>query len=350
MKHEPIRPVREFIGSLADLGTLLPLTVGLIACNGVRPGPALVLLGITYILTGTYYRLPVPVQPLKAMATIAIATGASVGEIRAGALWMSGLMIALAVSGLAQKLNAVFPRVLIRGLQLGIGLMMIRAGAKLALAWGDSLGTVVIGAHGVSATPGSLGLAPSGAEFWRALPLLVIPQLPLTVGNAVLATRDCALSYFGPAGERVTPRRLAATIGLANLAAGLTGGVPVCHGAGGMTAHYSLGARTGLACAMIGSALLVTGIAAGGSMASALAAMPAWVLGVLLAYVGVRHAALARDAFGNATDASTVLLVGVVGLTSGNLMAALGIGLALRLMLRIPAARGVKQRFVDRSR
>ena len=85
-------------------------------------------------------------------------------------------------------------------------------------------------------------------------------------------------------------------------------------------------------------------------MASALAAMPAWVLGVLLAYVGVRHAALARDAFGNATDASTVLLVGVVGLTSGNLMAALGIGLALRLMLRIPAARGVKQRFVDRSR
>ena len=342
--------MREFIGSLADLGTLLPLTVGLIACNGVRPGPALVLLGITYILTGIYYRLPVPVQPLKAMATIAIATGASVGEIRAGALWMAGLMIALAVSGVAEKLNAVFPRVLIRGLQLGIGLIMFRAGAKLALAWGHSLGAVVHGAHVAPQHGLAAGVLPSGADFAAALVLLVLPQIPLTIGNAVLATRDCALSYFGPAGERVTPRRLAATIGLANLAAGLTGGVPVCHGAGGLTAHYCLGARTGLACAMMGSMLLITGIAAGSSMTTVLAAVPAWVLGVLLAYVGVRHAALARDAFGNAADAATVLLMGVVGLTSGNLMAALGVGLAFRLMLRIPATRSSKQQLVDRSR
>lgn len=339
MRQEPVRPVREFIGSLADLGTLLPLTLGLIACNGLRPGPAVILLGVTYILVGVYYRMPVPVQPLKALATIAIATGASVGEIRAAAWWMAGLMLIIAVTRLADKLNEVFPRVLIRGLQLGLGLIMLKAGATLALACPDTLGRVVMGAHGASAAAGTLWLLPSGLDFSRALVLLVLPQIPLTVGNAVLAAHDCALSYFGKDGERATPGRLAATIGLGNLAAAIFGGVPICHGAGGFTAHYRFGARTGLAPAMLGSVLLIGGIAGGGWFSQVFAALPAAVLGILLAYVGVRHAALARDAFGNVTDAATALATAVIAFLWGNLMIALGAGLAIRLAMRGVAAR-----------
>ena len=323
----------EFVGSLADLGVLLPLLVGLIAFNGISAGPALILLGITYILTGAYYRLPVPVQPLKAAAMIAIATGASAGQVRAAALWMAAIMLFLAVTRLADKLDSVFPKVLIHGMQFGLGLMMIRSGMKFVLSFPDSLGALV---HGASSAPthAAGGFLPTGGDFTSALFLLVLPQIPLTIGNSVLATRDCALKYFGAKGQRVTAGRLSATIGLGNLAAGLVGGMPMCHGAGGMTSHYHFGARTGVASAMIGTLLLAIGLAAGHSAAALLPAVPAWVLGAPLTYAGVRHMMLAREAFQTLVNALTVISMGAAAWFQGSLLVALAVGLASRAVVQ----------------
>ena len=321
--------LREFLGSLGDLGTLLPLMIGLIAFNGLGAVTTLVLVGATYIFAGLYYRLPLPVQPLKAAAIIAIATGASIGEIRAAALWMAALMMLLSATKLLDKLSEVFPQALIQGMQLGLGLLMLRSGAQFVLGYPHPLSAVVHGTR--HPLLGSSGLLPASAEFWTALVVLVLPQLPLTLGNSVLATRDCALRYFGAEGERVTPGRLAATIGLGNLAAGLFGGMPVCHGAGGMTAHYHTGARSGAAGIMLGTLLVIFALIGGNSAASLISATPAWVLGLLLVYVGIRHGLLARDAFRRPGTAVTVVAVGVIAFIGSNFLLALLVGALVKV-------------------
>lgn len=324
--------LREFVGALGDLGTLLPLTVGLIALNGVNPACAFTLLGITCIATGITYRLPIPVQPLKATAMIAIAVGASTGQIRAAALWMSLLLLVLAITRLADVLVGIFPKVLVHGLQFGLGLMMIRSGVKLIMSFPQALGATVQGAHPAPHAP--MGwMFPSAADFSSALVLLVIPQIPLTIGNAIVATRDCALRYFGPEGGHVTGRRLAGTMALANLGAGVFGGIPVCHGAGGLTAHYRLGARTGAAGVMLGTLLLAVGLAGGHSL-PVLLATPAWLLGGLLIYVGVRHGMLAAESLRRPASAISVIGMGLVSLRTGNLLLALAAGLAIRVLLQ----------------
>src|SRR3989337_3705411 len=97
---------------------------------------------------------------------------------------------------------------------------------------------------------------PEPSQLLTAFVVLVIPQLPLTLGNAVIACADTARGYFRQDADRVTHRSLLISKGLANIFAGGIGGMPVCHGAGGLTAHYRFGARTGGATILLGAALL----------------------------------------------------------------------------------------------
>jgi sulfate permease, SulP family len=157
--------------------------------------------------------------------------------------------------------------------------------------------------------------------------VLVIPQVPLSFANSCLATADAAKVYFGKLGERVRPGRLATTFGSANLLAGAISGMPVCHGAGGMTAHYAFGARTAAAPAAMGVLLLTLAIALGAGLASLLAAFPLPILAGVLATAGVLHMLLLRDLH-RARDWAVALLVGVVGFEV-NLTVGLALGLAL---------------------
>jgi len=322
--------IKEIIGSLGDLGTLLPLTIGLIVLNGVSSGRAFMLLGITYLAVGLFYRLPVPVQPLKATAAIAIAAGATTGQIRAAALWTALILFVLTVTRLIDFLSDIFPKVLVHGLQFGLGLIMVRSGWKLVLSFPHSLGSTV---HGMHAAQASAGWLPSGADFSSALILLVLPQIPLTLGNAIVATRDCALSYFGPKGRHVTAGSLAGTMALANLCSGIFGGTPVCHGAGGLTAHYRFGARTGAVGVILGTVFIAAGLAGTHSL-SILSAAPGWLLGGLLAYVGVRHGLLAADSLRQPASAVSVLGMGAVSFQTGNLLLTLAVGLAIKFLLQ----------------
>jgi MFS superfamily sulfate permease-like transporter len=163
----------------------------------------------------------------------------------------------------------------------------------------------------------------SWAAFNAAAVALVLPQLPLSFANSCLATADAARTYFGDAARRVRPGRLAITFGLANLFAGGISGMPVCHGAGGMTAHRSFGARSGGAPIMLGSVLIALALAMGASLTTALSGFPVPILAGLLTVAGIMHIALLKDLRGPAQWA-LALAVGVTGLLSNLAVALLG--------------------------
>ncbi|MFQ6016300.1 MAG: putative sulfate/molybdate transporter [Anaerolineae bacterium] len=380
--------LRELGGALGDLGTLLPLLVALIALNGMNPTAVLLVVGALYIVAGFYYRTPMPVQPLKVVSAIAIALGLSHRVIAAAGLWMGLILLLLAVTGAMNLIAKLFPKPVVRGIQLGLGLMLLKisfslwsrpqivingpplfvsfanvsfpAGIALAAACGILLilflrhkwlpsslvvlgfGTVVgiLGGSLVGLTNVRLGYVPlqvglpTREELFAALTLLVIPQLPLTLGNAVVATADVARIYFNRTARRVTHRALLTSMGLTNIVAGLIGSVAVCHGSGGLTAHYRLGARTAGSNLMIGGLCILIGLFLGNSALQIISLVPYPALGALLAYVGLQHALLARD-LRQAPDIAIAALIALVTLKVGNLAIGFSSGIILYHLFRL---------------
>ncbi len=369
----------EVSGALGDLGVLIPLEAALIAVNGLNPTSTLLGVGIIYILSGWYFRIPVPVQPLKALAVIAVAHQLSPSVIAAGALLMAACLSLLSATRALAFLERVVPTWVIRGVQAGLGLLLLKSAyqmvfqkpfllsgveltaqvGSLAIPAGVLVGVgsvvllllllrfrqvpaalvivavgVIIGLlSGGLSTPLSLGPVPmalqlpSGSDFQMAFVLLVIPQIPLTLANSVIATADAARVYFGPQAERATPTRLAVSIALGNLWAGLTGGLPNCHGSGGLTSHYKLGARTPLATTLLGVVLIAVALLFGRSAFETRALLPAATLGALLAYVGVQHLLLGARVE-KRTEIVLVAAVAIVALAfNGNLAIGAGAGL-----------------------
>ena len=145
-----------------------------------------------------------------------------------------------------------------------------------------------------------------------------MPQIPLSLANSVAATADAARQYFGEDARTVTPRRLVTTMGVMNLAAALVAGLPLCHGSGGLTAHYRLGARTAGAPIMLGVVFVAMGLLGGTTLIPVLRLIPHGALGVLLAYVGIQHVFLARDVRG-ARAWAIVSIVALVAAVTQNL-------------------------------
>jgi sulfate permease, SulP family len=351
----------ELAGTVADLGVLVPIAVALIVQNGLSATAVLLPAGLLYIAAGLIYRLPVPVQPLKAFGAIAIAQGLSANEIAAGALLMGGVFVALGISGWLDRVARMFPHPIIRGVQLAVGLLFCQLAWKLTasppVAFTDHvqptwwlltgglaviLAGLVVHRHAVALVlivltifaialgyQGTLEFGPSPIHlpdlsahaFTTAAIALVLPQLPLTFANSCLATADAARSYFGAAGSRVQAGRLALSLGAANLFAGSIGGMPVCHGAGGMTAHYGFGARTGGTPIILGVTLLVLAVAVGASLAGLLAGFPLPILAGLLAIAGLLHIALLKD-LREPAHWALAIAVGIIGLLA-NLAVAL---------------------------
>jgi SulP family sulfate permease len=357
----------ELAGAVADLGVLVPIAVALIVKNGLSPTAVLLPAGLLYVTVALVYRLPVPVQPLKAFGAIAIAKGLGQDEIAAGALLMGVIFLVGGRLGLVDFAGRAFPRALVRGVQLTVGLLFLKiawglahhppkgfreyalspgwaiplatAGVLLALTLRSRLISLVLVATGIVAMlalaggKGALGPSAlhlpswSGHTVWEALTVLVLAQLPLTFANSCLATADAARSYFGEAAAGVRPGRLATTLGGANLFSAAISGMPVCHGAGGMTAHYSFGARTGGAPLALGSALIAVALGAGAGLGALLAAFPLTILAALLATAGLLHIALLRD-LRSMRHWIVALAVGIVGFEL-NLGLGLLVGLAL---------------------
>ncbi|NTU63222.1 MAG: hypothetical protein HGB05_07420 [Chloroflexi bacterium] len=369
----------ELSGSLADLGVLLPLTLALITLNGVNATSAFVVIGLAYLLNAFVYRLPIPVQPLKSLSATALALGLSASVVTAGAWWMALILIVLAIANAAPWIGRLFPKPIVRGIQLGLALLLINSAWTLWQPTGGStaidvwliggglfvLGAFLVVRHDWAALgvisfgvvvalirsgvptltfqPALPSIAlPAPGDFLPALWLLALPQIPLSLANSIYSTEDAARQYFGANAAHVEARRLLTTMGLSNVAAALFGGVPVCHGCGGLTAHYRLGARTGGAPLMLGVFFLLFGLLGGQSLLPLLQLLPLAILGVLLAYVGVQHGLLARDLKGW-REWLPALTVAVVGFLTRNLALGFAAGAALYFAIVIV------QRAIQRS-
>ncbi|MBA3579117.1 MAG: transporter [Gemmatimonadaceae bacterium] len=321
----------ELAGAFGDIGTDLPLIVGMIVAAGLDAASALVMFGLMQYATAVRYGMPMAVQPLKAMAVIVI-TQKIAGPVLFGAGLAIGIvMLALTASGALVWLARVVPKSVVRGLQLGLGaqlsllalgdyvrsdgitgygIAMIAFAIAIALygnrRFPPALPIIALGivyafmfnldvrelAGGFAFTL-PLSRAPTPADVWTGLVILALPQIPLSLGNSLLATRQTAHDLFPE--KQVTIRQLGYTYSLMNLVSPWFGGIPTCHGSGGLMGHYTFGARTGGSLLIYGSLFLAMGLFFAGVFAQVVQVFPLPVLGVLLLFEGWALMWLARD-------------------------------------------------------
>ena len=322
----------EMSGALGDLGTFIPLAVMLVSSCGMDIGTVLIFAGLFNVITGVLFNQPIPVQPMKAIAAVAIAEGLAPGEIAAAGFSAGVLVLVLGLTGLVTWAQRVIPKAVVRGIQLGIGIKLAAKGVGMALSldwWGlDSRAVAGACALLVLATAarkrfpsalvvfaaglgilllGNLKLLAGASLGWEGFSPVwpsvsewkigvlhgAIPQLPLTLLNSVIAV--CLLSGDLFPGRAVSVRKMAISVGLMNVGACLFGGMPSCHGSGGLAGQYRFGGRTGGSVVMLGLAKLAIGLSLGAAAMTILMAFPVSVLGVLLVFAGLELALPAHD-------------------------------------------------------
>jgi xanthine/uracil/vitamin C permease (AzgA family) len=338
----------EWAGAFGDLGTLLPFVLAYIAVLKVDPLGILLGFGVCMIAVGLYYKTPIPVQPMKAIGAVAATQAAQTVTLTPQAVFASGfatgiLWMVLGATGLAQKLSRVVPRPVVVGIIVGLGAGFMLEGVKMmASGWmiaavGLALTLLLLGNRRIPAMfalllfgagtallldpqlAGELAAIRVGLRLpafelasirWDDLAagvvLLALPQLPLTFGNAILALKEENNRLFPQ--RAVSERTVCYSTGLMNLFGASIGGVPMCHGAGGMAGHTRFGARTGGAVVILGALLSVLGLFFSESVVTLLKVFPWPVLGVVLFLTGAQ---LARGAFdlGNTTAERVATLV-----------------------------------------
>lgn len=322
--------LREFFGGLGDLGTFIPIFIALVALNGLSPAVILLSAGILYIACGLYYKLPIPVQPLKAMAALAIALGLGREYIQAAGIIIGFILLVISLTKITKFLPRVFTAPIIKGMQLGVGLMLIKISLMMIFNPDNSSARIlpVLQFNLFDLRNMNLSL-PKAEVFSKAFWILVLPQLPLTLGNAVVGTCEIARINFGERAKKVTERGLCLGLGIVNTFFGLFGGyMPLCHGSSGLTAHISFGARTGKATVMAGILFLFFGLIWGNQAGLIFRMIPHSILGVMLCYVGFRHAALIWGLKGK-QGFLLAIVIGVIGLFTDNLTLALCLGIII---------------------
>lgn len=371
--------LRELGGAFGDLGTLLPLMLGCIAVAGLAPTPVLLGFAAFYVATALHYRLPIPVQPMKAVAAVLLTAEITPAGVAASGVMIGLVLLVLGTTGWITRLARAVPQSVLAGLQLGLGLAlalvaldllatapligMVTLAVVVALLWAPRWPAALAGlavamamaqmldAPGIEFGAGATAAFaippwPSMAELERAVTTLALPQLSLTLTNAVLLTALVAGDYFGERAAHVTPARLSVTSGLANLLLTPLGAMPMCHGAGGLAAHHRFGARSGTAPLAIGLLLFGVALLPDGLGLAALAALPAAGLGALLLVTAGEIALTRRLLDGRpscwpviaATAAVTLWVDPFWGLLAGGGAELLRLA-ALRVLRRAPTAR-----------
>jgi SulP family sulfate permease len=165
------------------------------------------------------------------------------------------------------------------------GLLVVLGGIGLGVILGthQGLDKIQLGLTFPSILPFGF---PKTADFTFAFFALVLPQIPMTMGNAVIAYADLSREYFGDNAKKVTYRGACLSMALANFLSFFLGGMPLCHGAGGLAAHYRFGARTAGSNIMIGLVFAGLAVLLGDHVLAVVNLLPMAVLGVLLLFAG----------------------------------------------------------------
>lgn len=355
----------EWAGAFGDLGTLIPFVVAYISVLKMDAGGLLVAFGVALIAVGAIYRTPFPVQPMKAIGAAsigqaALASGLGSAAVIGASLTTGLLWLFLAATGLARRASQWVPRPALLGVVMGLGYSFMleglrmmsgaawTAGALLALtlfllsrprvpamlvllaigvglacaeqpALLHELATVEMGFKWPALAWGSL----SAADLWAGFILLALPQLPLTFGNAYLSITEENNKLFPD--RPVTERSVAISTGLMNLGSSFIGGIPMCHGAGGMAGHVQFGARTGGSSIILGAILLGAGLFFSASIGTIFKMFPASVLGVILFLAGLQLALGSRDAGAEKADRFVMLATSAVAMLNVGVAVVFGI-------------------------
>ena len=363
----------EFAGAFGDLGTLIPFVVGYITINKMDPLGILVAFGIFKIFAGLYFKTPIPIQPMKAIGGMAISHP---GLITPGMIWGSGIFtgifwLLMGVTGAITWIEKITTKPVVRGIMLGLGLNFIAEGMGMMreqpfLAIGGVVITFLL--LGSKRFPAMLCLLAYGAitalierpqlmqelshlslrfrlpeltfgkislkELLAGCVMLGIPQAPLTLGNAIIGTVAENNAHFPD--RKVTARKISLDHGFMNLISTCLGGIPLCHGAGGLAGHIRFGARTGGALVILGVMVLLTGLFLSDSVAFLFQVFPRSILGIILFFAGLELALVIRDIRLRKENLYVLLL------TAGIAMWNMGIAYLAGLLLYY----GIKRRWI----
>jgi SulP family sulfate permease len=173
---------------------------------------------------------------------------------------------------------------------------------------------------------------PALPDFSFALLVLVLPQIPMTLGNAVFAYTDLSRQYFGDAASRVTNRNACLSMAAANVVSFFLGGMPLCHGAGGLAAHYRFGARTAGSNLIIGGIFVVLAVGLGKGAVAVIHLLPMAILGVLLVFAGLQLAMTIMDLEGRREYFTAMVILGIT--LAANLAAGFLCGIVVAYLLK----------------
>lgn len=339
----------EIAGSLGDLGTFIVFLVGVVTISGMNPSPILVFSGIFNIFNGFIFGLPMATQPMKAIGIIAISNKLPSTTIIAAGFLMGLIILVLSMTRVISKINNYVPNCVVRGIQLGLGLIFLKTGADLIMSTGNlsgydsyltallaaTTGFILLNNKKIPAALVIFGIGvllmlpnfkssiswdlyspiifiPDTGSFLSASYLLVIPQLPLTILNSLIATAALVKDYYPKQAERANIDKIGFNMGLMNLLTMPFGAMPMCHGAGGLAAQHRFGARTGGSVIFLGIVKLLLGLFFGGSVLLLSRSFPVSILGTMIIFGGLELATHIKSV----TSHKEVIVMLIVAVTS----------------------------------
>lgn len=357
----------EWAGAFGDVGTLIPFVVAYITIVKIDPLGLLFMFGISLLVAGFYYRTPLPIQPMKAIGAAAIAGGMSPAALFGSGLTTGLFWLLVGITGAVRPIARLATRPVVRGIMLGLGLSFMMDGinrmrsapvlAGIALVVTYLLLTnpripamfilLVLGIVSAIVMDPRLLTDLAAVHIGFKLPVFslhtitwndivvgtlvfTIPQIPLTLGNAVIAITAENNELFPD--RPVTERKIAISQGIMNLLSPIFGGVPMCHGAGGMAGHVRFGARTGGAPVILGTILVLIALFFSDSVSILFKMFPNAILGVILFFAGSELAVAVRDIGENKMDFYVMLIV--AAFASWNMGIAFLVGVILDHSLR----------------
>ena len=346
----------ELSGAFGDIGTDLPLIIGMLLSTNLQTTNVLVLFGVLQILTSVVYGMPLAVQPLKAVALIVITQHISGNIILAGGLAIGIIMLILSLTNLLTYLGKIIPKTVIRGIQLGLGFQLCSIALNEYIPSDGTSGYIIAAIAfiitlvfiGNRKFPPAIVIILGGfiyaiafnfrseifqigmpefkittftfKDIWTGFAILSLPQIPLSLGNSIFATKQVVTDLYPE--KKVTVKKIGLTYSIMNILSSFLGGIPTCHGSGGMVGHYTFGGRTGGSTIIYGLIYITLGLLFSTNFSEFVVLFPKPILGVILIFEGIALMVLVKDIIVNKKAFFIAVLVAImaIGLPYGYLM------------------------------